>query len=142
MGKKVIYYTYLVSLWTTYVLGGFVSIFIHEASHALLALYAKCKILTFRPYPGTYEYDDGVKWLWGWVQVQELPKDPKIRQLFFIVPLYAGLLFSLIFGLLGIFASKYMFYFAFLEVLDMSNWVQGYFIGGKHHDAQRYKIYE
>jgi len=123
--------------WVLYFLGGCVTTFIHEGSHAVTTYLAGSKVYEFRPYPG----QNGGAWLLGWIIVDRWPNSNRSIQLIYIAPLIAALFFCPVFLLLGIFVWKYFLVLAFLELLDVVLWIYDYFRGVEYTDAQRFRYY-
>jgi hypothetical protein len=103
--------------------GAAFSLFMHEASHAVVVMLRGGKMLQFKPYPNK---DASGRWWFGRVQYQFTSdfRDTKWRH---GSPLLVAVPLAIIWSVLALFVCQYLWAFAAWSVIDFAWWWRGYF---------------
>ncbi len=115
------------------VIGGPLTVFLHEASHALVSLITRNKIIAFKPYPHEAEG----RRVRGCVYTDV--KNRKYWHINHIAPLIKNALFIPLWIYVAIAWFPPTAILALYELSDVHNWIRGYRNSWKWYDGQQWK---
>ena len=116
------------------VLCGPLTLILHEAAHALVALFSKRgSVEEFKPWPHTH---NGVKYF-GRVTLSGLT--PREFKVCLLAPLLKSSLLSVIYASLAIATHPLSLIPMLWEILDLIWWVRGYVGNREHSDGYKFR---
>ena len=120
-------------MWTLYIIfaiiGGPITLFLHEFTHAIIVWIFGGKVLAFKMLPYKTEY--------GWrlagiehrtyIGAHDIAKALVFQCWFYSIPALKALVLLILWILLGCFVHYSFFILAFYELIDEANWWRGFF---------------
>ena len=118
----------------------FVSLVLHEVSHAIVMVSSGGKIISFKPYPHYSKTLDGWRFRLGAVTARFEKTVPSSYRYSHIAPLIKAFAFMLLWGILGFLVWRPLLILGVLECFDAVFWWIGFFWGTKYSDGKKWRI--